>query len=286
MKEITDSLSKHLSLLVIILGVILLLVGVAGEITIFNFSIKIPEALGRIGVVVVGLLLIAYGAVLAWKEQQPSAVLPPSGTTTSQPTVITTPPPTGITGPQASGQDNGAVGALVEPEKGMQEAIEYLMNHPEAKKLLIWGFSMNWVKNISSYLNGTPHKKLEVKIFIPDEQMIGKNFKTLNIEDRKAMLHMRLAEWRQLAEERMVQNVSVYCHHLIPNDMGLIIDDQFALLGTYDWEQKGNELLHTRISPTDRRYLRLTDKTKADKHLLKIFGNRFLCREFDDLGKN
>jgi len=86
MKEFFQELSKRPFVFIILMGVILLLIGAAGEINIGTFSFKIPDVIGRVIVAIIGLILIGFGAYLVAQSElrgytQPeSQSLPPTQT--------------------------------------------------------------------------------------------------------------------------------------------------------------------------------------------------------------
>lgn len=69
MKEFIQALLKRTPVFIIIIGVILLLIGAASEVTIGTFSLKIPDIGGRILVVSISLALIAFGIYLEFRER-------------------------------------------------------------------------------------------------------------------------------------------------------------------------------------------------------------------------
>ena len=61
-------LLKRTSVLVIVLGIIVLLIGASGDIQLGNFVFKLPDELTRWLIVVVGLALIVFGIFLEWQD--------------------------------------------------------------------------------------------------------------------------------------------------------------------------------------------------------------------------
>jgi hypothetical protein len=68
MQALIEALLKRTSIFIVIIGVILLLIGVAGEVVISTFSLKIPDIVGRVIVGIIGITLIGFGAYVEWKE--------------------------------------------------------------------------------------------------------------------------------------------------------------------------------------------------------------------------
>jgi hypothetical protein len=68
MKEFIESLLERRSLFIISVGVVLLLVGIAQEISISTFSLQITDAIGKWILSIVGIFVIVFGAFLAYKE--------------------------------------------------------------------------------------------------------------------------------------------------------------------------------------------------------------------------
>lgn len=70
MKELSQELLKRTSIVFILIGGILLLLGAAGGISSSVVSMPIGDLAGRMTISVVGFALIAFGIYLAWRESQ------------------------------------------------------------------------------------------------------------------------------------------------------------------------------------------------------------------------
>ncbi len=61
-------LLKRTSVLIIVIGIIVLLIGASGNIQLGNFAFKLPDELTRWIIVGVGLALIVFGILLEWQD--------------------------------------------------------------------------------------------------------------------------------------------------------------------------------------------------------------------------
>lgn len=68
MKETFQELVKRTSIVFIIIGVFLFLLGIVSEIVMGTFSLKIDNTVGKAAVIIVGLLFIGLGIFLVWRE--------------------------------------------------------------------------------------------------------------------------------------------------------------------------------------------------------------------------
>lgn len=68
MKELFQELLKRTSIVFILIGGIFLLLGASGGISTSVLSLPVDDASGRVTIVLVGLILIASGIYLAWRE--------------------------------------------------------------------------------------------------------------------------------------------------------------------------------------------------------------------------
>lgn len=68
MKELSQELLKRTSIVFILVGGILLLLGASGGMSTSVISLLIRDSVGRVMIVLVGLILIAFGTYLAWRE--------------------------------------------------------------------------------------------------------------------------------------------------------------------------------------------------------------------------
>lgn len=70
MKELSQELLERTAILLIIIGVILFLLGVAGGIVTSVFALPIGDSVGRIITTLIGFVLIGFGIYLTWLEQK------------------------------------------------------------------------------------------------------------------------------------------------------------------------------------------------------------------------
>lgn len=175
---------------------------------------------------------------------------------------------------------------LVPHEKAIEDVIRRLRETIGVSSMCIWGYSLNWAAAISSFLAEYPCPEMAVRIFVPSENIIGTKFSDDHSEERKKILGMRLSEWRQLADRKMVKSLQVFRHDLIPNDLGLIVDAQYGFMGTYVWEASSASLQHRRAPRTQRLRFMLTNDCNVHDFFLRHDVMRFLCREHDARSKS
>jgi len=170
---------------------------------------------------------------------------------------------------------------IVAVDDGIKEAIEEISRDHKAQTLKLWGYSLGWASKLSQHLEGNPQSQLSVEVFVPDGSLVGRLFDDPKAEERTAVLRLRLDEWKALAASRRVKSVRVFAQPTIPNDLGLMVDQRFALLHSYDWDVDGNRLTHKRQAIGKRRFLRVSDGGQTGKYLLEQLGTRLLCRCYD-----
>jgi hypothetical protein len=68
MKKFFEALLKRRSLFIILIGALLLVVGIAQEIKIYTWSLQITDTIGKWVILIAGILIIPFGAFLAYKE--------------------------------------------------------------------------------------------------------------------------------------------------------------------------------------------------------------------------
>lgn len=169
---------------------------------------------------------------------------------------------------------------LTETE-AVQSVIDYISHHEDIQNIYIWGYSLNWAAKVSLVLRENRHTKLNVKVFLPSQEIIGTKFKVEQSDDRKAVLRIRISEWKKLVELKMISSLICFTHHLIPSDLGIILDDRLMIMSSYDWEAKGNNLYHVSQPIHARKYLQIKGESNFEKLLITHYKRRFLCREFD-----
>jgi hypothetical protein len=67
-KDILEKLLERTALVILFAGVILLVLGAAGGITVGAFSLKITEIIWRVSISVIGVSLVGLGSVSFWKD--------------------------------------------------------------------------------------------------------------------------------------------------------------------------------------------------------------------------
>ncbi|MCV7434919.1 hypothetical protein [Mycolicibacterium bacteremicum] len=170
---------------------------------------------------------------------------------------------------------------IVSAEDAIAAAIERLQSSPAPQRLIIWGYSLGWAARLSQYIEGTAIPRLTVDIFVTEESSIGVRFSDPKAEERKAVLRLRLGEWKQLADLRRLQRVHIYAHPFIPHDLGLMIDNDFAIIHSYDWDVSSGRIAHSRQSGNKRRFLQISAKGALGSYLIEQLDARFLCRIHD-----
>lgn len=172
---------------------------------------------------------------------------------------------------------------VINQNTGIQSIMHYIGEHPDVRTLYIWGFSLNWASTLSTYLSDNPRHSLVISIFIPAQSIIGKKFLDDNASQRKSILALRISEWKKLVAEKKVSNVNIFAQALIPNDMGVLVDNEILLVNSYSWETTSAFIRHKRQKIDERLFLKIDNGGSSEKFLIHYFHTRFLCRQYDSI---
>ncbi|MFW6002752.1 MAG: hypothetical protein ACOCQD_05365 [archaeon] len=173
--------------------------------------------------------------------------------------------------------------SYIKPHAEMiKDIIDFIEKNTEVKSLKIWGYSLNWVSDISAFLHENPRRSLKVKLFIPELNEFDKLFEDEYMDERKSVLQMRLKEWKRLKTDNYINSLDIYYKGVIPNDLGVIINENKGFFGTYNWDLQGNgQVKHRRIDKAKRLRFNLTEIDETSTFLCEYHNQRLLCREKD-----
>lgn len=68
MPDIVKEILKRTSIVLIVLGALLLIIGASGNISIGNFNLLLPDLASRLAVGIFGSALLIFGSLVAWRE--------------------------------------------------------------------------------------------------------------------------------------------------------------------------------------------------------------------------
>jgi hypothetical protein len=169
----------------------------------------------------------------------------------------------------------------------IKRVLDYIEREPNIQSLKVWGYSLNWVSDISAFLHENPRHGLNVKLFIPNLNQIESLFEDDYITERKTVLNLRLKEWKKLKHDNYINSLDIYYQNTIPNDLGIIIDEKIGFFGSYNWDlQINGKVKHRRIETTKRLRYELNTNELSSKFLCDYQNQRFICREKDSKHEN
>jgi len=181
--------------------------------------------------------------------------------------------------PQPS--DGGSAVTVVSVDDGIRNTIDRISRDGRAQNLKLWGYSLGWTARLSQHLESNPQPGLSVEIYVPDPALLYQHVHDPKATERAAVLRLRVDEWKALHASRRIGRLEVYECPSIPNDLGVLLDGNFALVHSYTWVVEANGLTHTRQDSARRSFLQVLDGHEVGAEILGQLDVRMLCRSHD-----
>ncbi|MEV4098308.1 hypothetical protein [Streptosporangium saharense] len=177
-------------------------------------------------------------------------------------------------------KSNSSSDDIISIDAGVDEIVKRLYGS-DVEKIHIWGYSFNWQSKISQSLRENPKRGLEAFLYVPALQELDGIIGDANYEERKAILRLRLGEWRSLADSMLIRRLTVVELKQVPSDLGVLLGGDYAIIHSYDWHDSGSVVEHSRQPPSSRKFLRITADSASGRKLLKYISTQLLCRRHD-----
>jgi hypothetical protein len=179
---------------------------------------------------------------------------------------------------------SGPAQHVVTHAAGLQLAVDAL-GSSKVTELHIWGFSLQWATPLYRHLRQRRRECLVVRLYVAGEPAWSSivDYKSVDKNALSARRESTILEWLTLSRDHMVAAVHVYLVNQLPNDKGVLVGDELALLGTYDFYANPAGGLSFTPQPGEERLFLVADSasTQYSQLLLRWAKRRVACRQFD-----